>query len=42
MGIGNHGTGELPSSTIVNPTAFWEQVCGNTGAAACHVSTESR
>lgn len=42
VGIGKQGTGELPSSVIANLTAFWEQVCQNAGAAACHVSTEGR
>lgn len=42
VGIGKQGTGELPSAVIVSLTAFWEQVCTNTGAAACHVSTEGR
>lgn len=42
VGIGKQGTGELPSSVIANLTAFWEQVCQNTGAAACHISTEGR
>lgn len=42
VGIGKQGTGELSSSVITNLTAFWEQVCHNTHAAQCHVSTEGR
>lgn len=42
VGVGKQGTGELPSSVIANLTAFWEQVCQNTSAATCHVSTEGR
>ncbi|WP_033106695.1 hypothetical protein [Microbacterium profundi] len=42
IGIGKQGTGELPSSVIANLTAFWEQICRNTGASTCHVSTEGR
>ena len=42
VGIGKQGTGELPSSVIANLTAFWEQICQNTGASSCSVSTEGR
>lgn len=42
IGIGKQGTGELPSSVIANLTAFWDQICRNTGASTCHVSTEGR
>jgi hypothetical protein len=42
VGVGKQGRGELPSSVVANLTAFWEQVCTNTGAAGCHVSTEGR
>ena len=42
VGIGKQGTGELSSAVIANLTAFWEQVCTNTAATVCHVSTEGR
>lgn len=42
VGIGKQGTGELSTSTIANLTAFWEQVCQNTGASQCSVSTEGQ
>lgn len=42
IGIGKQAEGELPSAVIANVTAFWEQICANTNAASCQVSTEGR
>ncbi|WP_298868488.1 hypothetical protein [uncultured Microbacterium sp.] len=42
LGIGKQAGGEIPSSLIAHLTTFWERICHNTGAAQCHVSTESR
>lgn len=42
IGIGKQASGELPSTVIANLTAFWEQICQNTNATSCTVSTEGR
>lgn len=42
VGIGKLASGEVPSATVAAVTAFWEQVCQNTGASTCQVSTEGQ
>lgn len=41
-GIGQHTLVEQSSETIANVTAFWDQICQNTGATACTVVTDGR
>lgn len=42
IGIGKQAQDELPSTVIANLTAFWEQICANTNATSCQVSTVGR